>query len=494
MNSLTPDTIAALQRSGYISAQQARNPALIPQANGQPDYTNPQFQGLHPITPNAGLDRAAAAQAAAAAPDLRYGTNAAGQVNGPPQSPPAAATAEPPKAAPQFAPNPNAPQPGAQAAGAAATSPFAPNYVTIPGREGRAVSPGQEAQFNAAGEQQREANMLSAGAELGANEGESNTLRNISAGMRHQQAQREEAESRGQQALASMNADIAQKRLEADSGQPLNYDRWWQGRSTGGKVMATLAQAFGAFGAAMTHSDNAAAKIIQGHIDRDIAEQQDNLKKKQGALANARSSLGDLRAQLGDERAARDAEELKQVQMWRTAGEAEAKRLNSPVIAAKWAQTDAQLAQQQAELQAKLRPWVQPQTVDTGKLALERAKAEADLGATRAGTAEKIAGAEKTAAETEKLGQGGAAAIAPPPNLSIAHPVDSQRALEDANTRNRALLFQKYGKRGQALADSLQYGVGLPGRNEQIHRTLTAVLGGVGAPQGPAITPETAEE
>lgn len=495
-NTLSPDTLALLQRNGYVTAQQAANPASIPQVNGQPDYSAPQFAGLHPLANNS-ADQAAQ-QASAPTVDLRNGTNAAGQVNGPPppQAPQPAAPA--PKPSANFLPNPNAS--GAQPPGQApAPDPYAPDIRTIPGHEGRAVSPGQEAMVNAGQAKEREANQAGEAAERGQNAGEAGTLGKIATGMRFQEEARAEMEDRHRAALAGVNADIAQKRQEVDSGKPVNYDRWWQGRSTGQKVMGVLAQAFGAFGASLTHTENSAAKIIQGHIDRDIAEQQDQLKNKNESLANARNSLGDLRQQMGDERAAKDAEELKQIQMWRTAGDAESKRLNDPAIAAKWKMTDAKLAQQEAETYQRMHPYVQPQTVDLGKQRLEREKELAGLRATEAGTEQKVAETGKTLVETGNLAGGTQGShVMGPPQGSLAHPIDAKRATDEANTHNAALIMGagKYGRNARVLADNLQYwSPTIPGskdHNASVHRTLTGLgieKGGGGA-QAPELTPE----
>lgn len=86
--------------------------------------------------------------------------------------------------------------------------------------------------------------------------------------------ERYKAVTANQEGLAN---DIANGKIDAS--------RWWDSRSTGQKVSATIGMILGGIGAGMTGGPNQALDIIQNSISRDIDAQKANLGKKQSLLS-----------------------------------------------------------------------------------------------------------------------------------------------------------------------------------------------------------------
>lgn len=93
-------------------------------------------------------------------------------------------------------------------------------------------------------------------------------------------------------AAAQTNLDtLRQNYADAE----IDSDRFFGG-STGKRIMAGIAIAFGELGKALTGgSQNAALNIIQKAIDDDIAEQKENITNKQNQIALARQGLSDVK-------------------------------------------------------------------------------------------------------------------------------------------------------------------------------------------------------
>jgi hypothetical protein len=531
-NSLSPETIALLQQRGVIppnAAPTADDLAAPPQAFGPPPPTWGADAASPALPPDIGAGNAPAGPTpmpptpSPNAPDQKFDPSAIdalyaqGKLTpaqyasmGGTKPPPAAASPVGAPAAPRFLPNPNAGGPvGAPGAapGAQSPDPFAPQYRSVPGHTVDTTSPGQARALEAAALAERSATARQGAAEVGANEGGADIADRTAARYAEDVRKRQEQETKWSAGLTRRDAEVQRFAHDLQASPKLDYDRAMNRKGPGGRVLSAIASAFGAFGAALTHTDNGAAKIIQDDIDRDIQEQQDELKRKQGNIEASRNSLGDYRQLVGDERAAKDLEESKKLKQYMMAGDAEVKRLQSPAIAAKWDTVKAQLRQRDAELDIKLHPWVGRQSVDVGALALERAKREEELYGARATTAEKLVGTEKTGAEigklnaeTGKIGQGGARAVAPPPQYrglgtAVSDAVHGMGEHDQANIENRGLLFKAYGKRGTEMANSLSYrNPALPGAaeyNRRVYNTLQRSLGGGAAePPAPEITPE----
>lgn len=94
------------------------------------------------------------------------------------------------------------------------------------------------------------------------------------------------------------NMNEAQKQLE-DTAK-INPNRYWEEKSTGSKIAASIGIALGAIGAAVAGGENQALKIINNAIDRDIEAQKNNytmgrnkLVDKQNAFQMAMKEFGD---------------------------------------------------------------------------------------------------------------------------------------------------------------------------------------------------------
>lgn len=116
------------------------------------------------------------------------------------------------------------------------------------------------------------------------------------------QAQLPELQKRAAQAQLDMQgqqdaykrerADL--DRLMAESQQQeksFNANRWMESKGVVGQIGATIAQAFGAYAATLSHGENWAKKIIDGAIDRDIAEQKAQIDAGKAGVNNALKKL-----------------------------------------------------------------------------------------------------------------------------------------------------------------------------------------------------------
>lgn len=92
---------------------------------------------------------------------------------------------------------------------------------------------------------------------------------------------------------------------EVDKAGEINPNRYWDSKSTGAKITASIGIALGAIGAAMQGSgENQALKIIQNAIDRDIDAQKANAGKLQQKLQNNDSIFNLALKKFGDSEAA----------------------------------------------------------------------------------------------------------------------------------------------------------------------------------------------
>lgn len=101
-----------------------------------------------------------------------------------------------------------------------------------------------------------------------------------------------EAERSRMQDAATKSAQQRDNEVKAQVAQlqasKIDPDHWWNERSTGQKIAATLGMALGAFGSSMPHTSgggkNYAWDMIQKHIDGDISAQEKNLTNKWNGL------------------------------------------------------------------------------------------------------------------------------------------------------------------------------------------------------------------
>ncbi len=96
-----------------------------------------------------------------------------------------------------------------------------------------------------------------------------------------------------------------QRENDAAAKLAIDPDRLFKEKGTLGRIQDTVALAFGAFGASLTHSPNFAQEMIKAEIDRDIASQMDEIQAKrsnaQNTIANYAKTYG---MKLGEAQAA----------------------------------------------------------------------------------------------------------------------------------------------------------------------------------------------
>jgi len=111
----------------------------------------------------------------------------------------------------------------------------------------------------------------------------------------NEQARREQLEAQAQK--------VEQAREEY-VGSEIDSNRWWSSRSTGQKVLATLALALGTFGSARAGAPNYTYDMLQGFINKDIEEQKVAIQLKKDNLNAVNGILADMQSRFKDERVA----------------------------------------------------------------------------------------------------------------------------------------------------------------------------------------------
>jgi hypothetical protein len=104
--------------------------------------------------------------------------------------------------------------------------------------------------------------------------------------------QKAEAEAAAAQQLSKLNTDFNKfhtsanarnEQLMTDMLKPenqVNPNRYWDNKSTEGKITAIIGMALGGIGAGLSHGPNLAINAINGAIDRDIDAQKANISNK----------------------------------------------------------------------------------------------------------------------------------------------------------------------------------------------------------------------
>lgn len=99
------------------------------------------------------------------------------------------------------------------------------------------------------------------------------------------------------------NLETAQRELE--KMHEVNPNRYWENKSTGAKISASIGLFLGAIGGALTgDNQNPALTIIQGAIDKDIEAQRDAYQRLKGKVADKQSAYSLAMNELGNEQAA----------------------------------------------------------------------------------------------------------------------------------------------------------------------------------------------
>lgn len=359
------EIVDALQSNGYISQQQARNPSSIPWKNGAPDWSDPQFKGLPPLTANSAPDRAAAATATAAAPDLRYGSGSGATVNrAPPPGAPPGQPQVPALTATPFIPNMNAGGEDDEDRGMQPPRPtvLPEHWVNTMAPEDRPkLEAGQQGQIKGVEDQasaeSQAADEIGAIAQRGSED-------------QRFQMMRDEREMKRQQSAIDTHMQELQDRADRISKMQIDpmhvFGEKGSEERTGKQIIAGIAAGLGAAGAALSHGENSAGKIIQSKIDAEIAAQQHNIQNSKEGLETQKGLLADKLKIFGNLPQAQAATRQEMLQATAAEIDATAKKYQSPVIQARAEQMKGELMQQWAQEGLKIKEYVKPQMIGGG--------------------------------------------------------------------------------------------------------------------------------
>lgn len=143
-------------------------------------------------------------------------------------------------------------------------------------------------------------------------------------------------------------AEGEKKRVEAaDAVKNFKFQDYWADRSTGAKIGAAIAMAFGAYASAITKGPNSAMQIIDGAIKRDGELQQKKFEQIKGSAIEADNAYGRLYKKLGDKDLAAQQFYITGLEAVKTKAEAQLAKLGG-------AQVDAEAKKTFADLQMKI--------------------------------------------------------------------------------------------------------------------------------------------
>lgn len=109
-------------------------------------------------------------------------------------------------------------------------------------------------------------------------------------------------------------ADLQQKVQEYDDNKTVNPNRHADRMGIGGRILATIGQAFGAFGSALTHSPNYAQQMIERAVDADIRAQEQDIAARGHAVNMANNTVAMFRQKGLDNQASLAATRLQMLQ------------------------------------------------------------------------------------------------------------------------------------------------------------------------------------
>lgn len=178
--------------------------------------------------------------------------------------------------------------------------------------------------------------------------------------------------------------------LENFSNARVNPNRAYENMGVGGRIMATIGQALGAFGAAITHSPNFAQQMIERAIDADIRAQEHEIAKLGARVNMQQNRVAFFRQQGLDNESARAAAKVSLMQSTQNKiGELLATQQSQEALAAG----------------AALSAEIDQRKIDT----IAKRKGEIVTETTRAPTTGMRVGEQLPAGEAEKLGTANAA-------------------------------------------------------------------------------------
>lgn len=109
-------------------------------------------------------------------------------------------------------------------------------------------------------------------------------------------------------------ADVEKALQDYNANKTVNPNRHMERMGVGGRILATIGQAFGAFGAAITHSPNYAQQMIERAIDADIRSQEQDIAARGHAVSMANNQVAIFRQKGLDNQASMAAARLNKLQ------------------------------------------------------------------------------------------------------------------------------------------------------------------------------------
>jgi hypothetical protein len=352
-----PNMQAILQQQGM----QAPAPAALPPpgiappqgpASASPDAMDARAEQAQALLGNMSpTERAAAMQAPAAGVQGALGNIEAPHKPVAPVRPQVASTDWPKPGEPGGATAPG----GAPGGGSPAT------FKTTPAHDVSLISPETRGQLNAADAGESAAVDKMSAATTDANESKAAGL-----GGQAEQAAQDAADLQAKEAdrtakMSAQEADEAKLRAEY-----ANAEKPKDSRGIASKLAGAIAAGLGAYGSGITKTPNYALEIINKSIDNDIQGQKDAIERK-GKTADLKGNqLKALRERFGDERAAEAALRSLHSQRAILEGDQMVQKAQSPILAAQFDATKAQLQKQAVDEKMKTTQYMQSASVQTG--------------------------------------------------------------------------------------------------------------------------------
>lgn len=145
------------------------------------------------------------------------------------------------------------------------------------------------------------------GAEAAAKQGQqtSAALQQVANDAQARQQEMQRATDMEQAKLDEQLNKYNQMSADLQKNAAIDPNRYWKNQSTGQKVVAAIALAFGGLGGAMSgKGGNAALDVINGAIQRDFEAQKNDADKRQAALGAQGNLVSMMRGSFSDRRAA----------------------------------------------------------------------------------------------------------------------------------------------------------------------------------------------
>jgi hypothetical protein len=477
-----PNMQAILQQQGM----QAPAPAAMPPpgiappqgpASASPDAMDARAEQaqalLGAMSPT---ERAAAMQAPAAGVQ-----GALGNIEAPhkPVAPVAPQVASTDWAKPGGAPAPG----GAPGGGSPAT------FKTTPAHDVSLISPETRGQLNAADAGESAAVDKMSAATTDANESKAAGL-----GGQAEQAAQDAADLQAKEAdrtakMSAQEADEAKLRAEY-----ANAEKPKDSRGIASKLAGAIAAGLGAYGSGITKTPNYALEIINKSIDNDIQGQKDAIERK-GKTADLKGNqLKALRERFGDERAAEAALRSLHSQRAILEGDQMVQKAQSPILAAQFDATKAQLQKQAVDEKMKTTQYMQSATVQTGGGPVGGAGGGVSdvkpdevmqLGDGRYVTVpkedrEKVVEAQNKANAVGQAGSEMRRLASMPISERLAHPIDWSAQMDAAKKTLQAAEISGGGKGGKGIVEMYGKAMGsrtlvwTPGMDKAVTEITTA--------------------